>query len=112
MVLKLPANFNLYSGNYGQLDVNLFGDYVRAERSNGDNLPRISPAKIGSALSYRYSDFSAGTEILSTILAQNDNAALETDTGGYSVLNLNMNYDVFTGKRDLNLFAKATNLLG
>ncbi len=108
--LEVASNFNLYTGNYGQLDVNLFGDYVRAERSNGDNLPRISPAKIGSGLSYKYNEFSAKLDI-TTILAQNDNAALETDTGGYSVLNLNMNYDVFTGKRKLNLFAKATNLL-
>ena len=107
---EVAANFNLYSGNYGQLDFNLFGDYVRVERSNGDNLPRISPAKIGSTLSYRYSDFSAGLNLINN-LAQNDNGLLETDTGGYSILNLNMNYDVFTGKRKLNLFAKATNLL-
>jgi len=107
---EVAANFNLYSGNYGQLDFNLFGDYVRVERSNGDNLPRISPAKIGSTLSYRYSDFSAGLNLINN-LAQNDNGLLETDTGGYSILNLNMNYNVFTGKRDLNIFAKATNLL-
>ena len=107
---EVAANFNLYSGNYGQLDFNLFGDYVRVERSNGDNLPRISPAKIGSTLSYRYSDFSAGLNLINN-LAQNDNGLLETDTGGYSILNLNMNYNVFTGKRDLNIFAKAANLL-
>lgn len=108
--LEVATNFNLYSGNYGQLNFNLFGDYVRAERSNGDNLPRISPAKIGSGLSYKYSDFSAGLD-LTNILAQNDNGSLETDTDGYSILNLNMNYNVVAGKRKLSLFAKATNLL-
>lgn len=108
--LEVAANVNLYSGNYGQLNFNVFGDYVRAERSNGDNLPRISPAKIGSGLSYNYSEFSAGLD-LTNILAQNDNGSLETDTNGYSILNLNMNYNVFAGKRKLNLFAKATNLL-
>jgi iron complex outermembrane receptor protein len=108
--LEIAANINLYSGTHGQLNFNLFGDYVRAERSNGDNLPRISPAKIGSELSYKYSDFSAGLD-LTNILAQSDNGSLETDTDGYSILNLNMNYNVFAGNRKLNLFAKATNLL-
>ncbi len=106
--LKIASNLNLYTGNYGQLNFNLFGDYVRAERSNGDNLPRISPAKIGSGLSYKYSDFSAGLD-LTNILAQNDNGSLETDTNGYSILNLN--YNIFAGIRKLKLFANATNLL-
>jgi len=108
--LEVAANINLYSGNYGELNFNLLGDYVRAERSNGDNLPRISPAKIGSGLSYKYKEFSAGLD-LTNILAQNDNGSLETDTGGYSVLNLNANYNIFAGKRNLSFFAKVDNLL-
>ena len=108
--LEAAANFNLYSGNYGQLNFNIFGDYVQAERSNGDNLPRISPAKIGSGLSYKYSEFSAGLDLTNS-LAQNDNGSLETDTDGYSILNLNMNYNVVAGKRKLSLYTKATNLL-
>ncbi len=108
--LEVAAKINLYSGNYGQLNFNLFGDYVRAERSNGDNLPRISPAKIGGGFNYKHNEFGAGLD-LTNILAQNENGPLETDTGGYSVLNLNMDYNVFAGKRNLSLFAKATNLL-
>ena len=107
---ELQANLNLYSGNKGKLDLNLFGDYVRAERENGDNLPRISPARIGTGLDYSYGKFSGGLD-LTNVLAQNDNGALETDTGGYSLLNLNANYDVIEGNQNLNVFLKANNLL-
>ncbi len=101
---------NLYSGKNGQLFMSLFSDYVRAERENGDNLPRISPARLGTGLDYTLKEFHAGIDF-TNILAQKDNAALETDTGGYSVLSINANYDVLDGEQSLNVFVKATNLL-
>jgi len=107
---EIAANLNLYTGDYGQLNLNLLGDYVRAERENGDNLPRISPAKIGSGLDYTYNNFTAGLDF-TTFLAQNDNGVLETDTGGYSLLNLNSRYNITVNEQKLSIFAKATNLL-
>lgn len=104
------ASFNLYTGNKGQLDLNLFTDYVRAERENGENIARISPARIGTGLDYQYGKLTSGIDFTS-VLAQNDNAALETDTGGYSLLNLHANYDVIEGDQNLSVFLKATNLL-
>jgi iron complex outermembrane recepter protein len=108
--IELASTVNLYSGNSGKLDFNLFSDYVRAERENGENIARISPARIGGGLDYQYNKFRAGID-LTNFLAQNDNAALETDTGGYAVLDLNANYHVIEGEQNLNIFAKATNLL-
>lgn len=107
---EIAANLNLYTGDYGQLNLNLLGDYVRAERENGDNLPRISPAKIGSGLDYTYNNFTAGLDF-TTFLAQTDNGVLETDTGGYSLLNLNSRYNITVNEQTLSIFAKATNLL-
>lgn len=107
---EIATNLNLYSGTNGILNLNLFGDYVRAERENGDNLSRISPARIGTGLDYQYNKFTADLD-LTNVLAQNDNGALETDTGGYTVLDLNTNYKVIQGEQSLSLFAKATNLL-
>ncbi|MBL1142603.1 MAG: TonB-dependent receptor [Proteobacteria bacterium] len=107
---EAAASLNLYSGNRGILDLNLFGDYVRAERENGDNLSRISPARVGTGLDYQYKKFAAGLD-LTNVFAQNDNGQLEKDTGGYSLLNLNANYDVIEGDQNLNIFLKASNLL-
>jgi iron complex outermembrane receptor protein len=106
---EVATSINLYSGNRGILNFNLFGDYVRAERENGDNIDRISPPRIGGSIDYQYNKFTAGLE-LTSYLAQNDNGALETDTDGYSVLNLNANYNIIDGEQSLGLFAKATNL--
>lgn len=108
--LEVASNINLYTGSKGNLNLNLFGDYVRAERENGDNLPRISPARMGAGLNYRYNNLAAGLD-LTNMLAQNANGVLETDTGGYTVLNFNTDYKLFEGEQSLNLFAKATNLL-
>ncbi len=107
---EASAAFDLYSKNNHKLDLNLLGDYVRAERSNGENLSRISPPRLGIGLDYNYQKLSSGIN-LTSVLAQNDNAFLETDTDGYSVLDFNTNYKLFEGKQNLDIFAKATNLL-
>ncbi len=107
---EVEIGVNLYSGNNGQLNLNLFSDYVRAERENGANLPRISPARFGTGLSYEFNKLNVGIDF-TNILSQNDNDVLETDTGGYSVINMNANYDVIEGEQSLNIIVKATNLL-
>ena len=103
-------DINLFRGNYGQLDLNLFSDYVRAELDDEGNLPRISPARFGSGLSYQYKKFNAGINF-TNIFTQKDNAKLETDTDGYSVLNMNANYNLLSGEQDLKIFLKMTNIL-
>ncbi len=107
---EFASKFNVFNNNNGSLDWNVFGDYVRAERTNGENLPRISPARLGTGLDYSFNRFSAGVD-LTTVLAQNDNAVLETDTGGFTLLNMNANYALFEGERSLDLFMRANNLL-
>jgi iron complex outermembrane receptor protein len=108
--LEFAGKFSVFDNENGSLDWNLFADYVRAERANGDNLPRISPARLGTGLDYTYNRFGAGVD-LTNILAQNDNAVLETDTGGYTLLNLNANYALYEGDRSLDVFMRANNLL-
>ena len=107
---EFVSKFSIFSNNYGSLSWNLFADYVRAERENGENLPRISPARIGTGLDYIFNRFRANVE-LTNILAQKDNAVLETDTGGYMLLNLNANYALVKGEQTLDVFMLANNLL-
>ncbi|MEM6998820.1 MAG: TonB-dependent receptor [Pseudomonadota bacterium] len=103
---ELSSLINIFSDSASRLDLNLFGDYVRAELTNGDNLPRISPARFGAGLDYAYNKLSLGLD-LTTVLEQNENAALETETDGYTLLDVNANYDF----QVLSVFAKASNLL-
>ena len=108
--LEAAASFNLHASDHSRLDLNLFGDYVRAKRQNGPNLPRISPARIGAGLDYRQGRFMAGLD-LTRALAQNDNGPLETPTKGYTQLNLRADYALLEGERNLKVFVKARNLL-
>ena len=108
--LEAAASFNLHATDHSRLDFNLFGDYVRAKRKNGPNLPRISPARIGAGLDYRQGRFMAGLD-LTRALAQNDTGPLETPTGGYTQLNLHADYALLEGERNLKVFVKARNLL-
>ena len=108
--LEAALSLNLHATDNSRLDLNLFGDYVRAKRKNGPNLPRISPARIGAGLDYRHGRFTAGLD-LTRSLAQNDNGPLETPTKGNTQLNLNADYRLFEGERSLKVFVKARNLL-
>ena len=107
---ETSLDVNLFKGNHGQLDLNLFADYVRAELDDGGNLSRISPARFGSGLNYNYKKFKYGINF-TNIFEQKNNGRLETDTDGYSVLNMNANYNLLSGKQDLNIFLKMTNIL-
>ncbi len=107
---ETSLDVNLFKGNHGQLDLNLFADYVRAELDDGGNLSRISPARFGSGLNYNYKKFKYGINF-TNIFEQKNNGRLETDTDGYSVLNMNANYNLLSGKQDLNIFIKMTNIL-
>jgi len=107
---ETSLDLNIFKGSHGQLDLNLFGDYVRAELDDNGNLSRISPARFGSGLNYNYKKFNTGIDF-TNVLAQKNNGNLETDTDGYSVLNMNANYNVLSGEQDLNIFLKLTNIL-
>ena len=54
---------------------------------------------------YNYKKFESGISF-TNIFAQKDNGSLETDTDGYSVLNMNANYNLLSGKQDLKIFLK------
>lgn len=108
--LEAAASLNLHASDHSRLDLNLFGDYVRAKQKNGPNLPRISPARIGVGLDYRQGRFMAGLD-LTRVLAQNDTGPLETPTKGDTQLSLSADYALLEGERNLKLFVKARNLL-
>ncbi len=107
---EAAASVNLFATGNSKLDLNLFGDYVRAKRKNGQNLERISPARIGAGLDYQYGRFTAGLD-LTGVLAQNDNGRLETRTKGYTQLNLKADYTLLEGEPNFKVFVRATNLL-
>ena len=88
---------------------NIFGDYIKAKLSDGGNLPRIPPMRIGASLQYQENNYS-GELSINHYFEQDDIAPLETVTESYSILDMNVNYYLEGFGNDLVIYAKANNL--
>jgi iron complex outermembrane receptor protein len=95
---------------WGELDGRVWLDYVQARFTNGNNVPRMPPWRIGGSLEYTHGFWQAGLDIF-RVADQNQTGNLETVTPGYTMLNLNVVYDIPTDHVDFAIFARGTNLL-
>jgi iron complex outermembrane recepter protein len=95
---------------WGKLDVRVFMDYVRAQRTDGKNLPRITPLRFGMGLDYQRDAWRADFE-LRRVQAQDAVASLETTTPGYTLLNLGLSYTFASHYGESVLSLRGTNLL-
>ena len=105
--LEAEGKFNLIDN----LDLTLRGDYVRASnRDNGDALPRITPMRLGAGLRYQLNGIGARLDVLHAF-GQNRTALNELKTDGYTDMSALVSYKLPTNKMNVELFAKARNLL-
>lgn len=94
------------------LDLRLFTDYVRGKlgHSNG-NVPRVTPQRFGFELNYRSGRFASNLTTIH-VLPQKKTAELETNTAGYTQLNLEASYVLKqTRSNGIRLFVQGKNLL-
>lgn len=91
------------------LKATLFGDYINAQLFDGGNLPRTPPMRIGALLNYQADSFDSEFSV-NHYFEQNDIAALETTTGAYTLIDLNVNYYVDSFGQDMVFYIKANNL--
>jgi iron complex outermembrane recepter protein len=104
--LEAEGKFNI-ANNW---NFNVRGDYVRArDTRNNDNLPRISPLRLGAGLQYSLNGFSAKLDILRAF-NQSKTAENELATDGYTNVGAILAYKLPV-KFNVELFAKANNLL-
>lgn len=81
------ASFNGYVGGF------LSGDFVRADLTTGENLPRIPPARLRAGLEFKWDALSVKPEAV--FAGRQDRLArLETPTAGYGLLNVNGTYTI------------------
>ena len=96
--------------NPNDLYLRLQADYVHAEDSSGEPLPRITPFRYGISLNYESEHWLASIEGW-RVDAQNRVAEFETTTPGYTFLNVSAGYKFQWGRTYNYIFARATNLL-
>jgi iron complex outermembrane recepter protein len=96
--------------NPNDLYLRLQADYVHAEDSSGEPLPRITPFRYGISLNYESEHWLASIEGW-RVDAQNRVAEFETTTSGYTFFNVSAGYKFQWGRTYNYVFARATNLL-
>jgi iron complex outermembrane receptor protein len=85
------------------------GDMVEAEPARGGNLPRIPAARIGAGLHYHAGPINGMLELRHTF-EQDDVAANETPTGGYTFVNASFGYRFNFANHLLDLLVRGRNL--
>jgi iron complex outermembrane receptor protein len=96
--------------NPNDLFLRLQADYVHAEDSSGEPLPRITPFRWGVSLNYDSEHWTAGIEGW-LVDSQNRVAEFETTTPNYTFLNASIGYKFRWGRTYNYLYARGTNLL-
>lgn len=108
LVSKEVANSEM--PNPHDLYVEFSGDYVQAEDETEDrSLGRITPLRYGGALGYQSPKVGARVEVL-RVNRQDRTAEFESETEGYTFLNVSLSYNFQTGPLNCDLYVKGTNL--
>jgi len=92
-----------------QFNFSYRGDYVRAEQDNGEDLPRISPLRLGASIDYSKNRFFARFDVLRAF-SQDNIGANELETDGYTNISAFAAYQLPV-EYDIQFFMKGQNLL-
>ncbi len=89
--VELAAEYDVFRLWRGIVAVDGQYDFVRATFSNGENVPRIPPHRLGGGLSYRDANWLFRIGMLHAF-RQNEIGPEETATNGYTLLNAELSY--------------------
>lgn len=107
--IEAEVDLPLLMNEGATVDLRLFADYVRGELASGESLPRLPPLRYGARFEYRNDRFLAGLEAARHD-AQDDVAAYEEPTAGYTLVNADFRWQLVAGAAEIEVFATASNL--
>lgn len=107
--VEVNAQFGLGSFVGGELGLALFGDMIRGELDNGDDVPRLPPHRIGGRLSWSTDVLELWTRVQDAA-SQKRPGANEEATAGYTRWDMGADYRLALGDSELTLFLAARNL--
>jgi iron complex outermembrane receptor protein len=108
--LELESRYRIFDDQRGKLALTGFFDTVRGRLTSGADLPRITPPRLGTGLNYERGEWHARVDLMH-VLAQKNNAALETETAAYTLLSADINRRIVTNSVVYTLRLNADNLL-
>ncbi|HWU04663.1 MAG TPA: TonB-dependent receptor [Novosphingobium sp.] len=83
--LEAEASYDLIDHDKRKLTLRVLGDYTRATLSDGNNVPRIAPYRIGGGVDWSSPRLDAGVTLIH-YGRQNDYGLYDTATDGYNAL--------------------------
>lgn len=108
---EVQSRFHFIDAGTRALSVRAFGDLVRGElRDSNDNLPRVTPPRIGLDLEGAIGGLSGRIGVI-RVTEQDRTATLETKTPAYNELAADIAYTLATRAGPLTVYARARNLL-
>jgi len=108
--IEAESRYEIFDNDKGKLGLRIWGDWIRAKLDKGGNLPRIPPARLGTNLEYNHRQWHLDADLTYTF-KQSRVSTLETETDGYTTLNIGLGYELGMGKLDIDLSLRANNLL-
>lgn len=96
-------------GATGRYSVRGFADGVRARLSEGGNLPRIAPGRVGAGLEWSLGPWRAGLDA-ARWLEQDRVAEGETETPGFTRVDANVSYGFAAAGTEWELYLDIRNL--
>jgi iron complex outermembrane receptor protein len=106
--IQFGTKMDFYNGS---LDLSIGRDQVEGTFANGENIPRILPARVIYSLSYEEDSLSVDLG-LTNVKPQNDIGAGETATAGYEMLDLSIGQSfAVEGVENFRVILFANNLL-
>jgi iron complex outermembrane receptor protein len=103
------AVIELIDADAGDFHLELSADYVEAELDDGENLPRIPPLRTGAALHFKGPRWHASAEV-TRYHEQDQNAPIETETDGYTMVGASVGYRILTRGVVHDLLLRGSNL--
>ncbi|MEO6519162.1 MAG: TonB-dependent receptor [Pseudoxanthomonas sp.] len=103
------ATFHLANGDQGSWDLRVYADTVRGTLAGGGNLPRMAPSRLGSQLRWQRQGWRASLGAL-RYDKQDQVAANETATAGYTLVDAHLAYHHDTGSSAWEVFLDGSNL--
>lgn len=106
---EAEATIDLVENASGLWSLRASADRVRAELVDGSNLPRIAPARFSGELLWQQEGWSARLGAM-RVSAQDEVAAGEEPTAGYTLVNANVTYHWDQGDTGYEVFLEGRNL--
>ncbi|MCC7136014.1 MAG: TonB-dependent receptor [Nitrosomonas sp.] len=110
MGVEFETTAQLLNNRRGKLDLRLWTDYTRGRLAGGEPIPRMTPLRFGGALNYGKGPWRSMIDVMH-VHKQNRIASLETETGAYTMLNIQMEYAFDWKAGNYSLFVRGANLL-